>query len=165
MKKIKNSYLNDDQKEIRNFFIILVVIILIVVVIYLISTNVKAKNNYNYDAVNEGSINYDMVNVGTMFNRPEKEYYVALYRNDDPQAIYYASILSIYTNMEKALHVYYCDMANKLNANYYDKDNTNPNAKTIADLKVGDFTFVKIKNGQIVNYYEDIEKVKEDLIK
>lgn len=165
MKKRNSVNLNDDQKEIRNFIIILVVIVLIVVGIYFISTKVSEKNNYNYDEVKEGSINYDTVNVGTMFNRPEEEYYVALYKNDDAQAIYYASILSMYTNSDKALHVYYCDLANKFNESYYDKDNSNPKAKTIDDLKVGDFTLVKIKKGQIVKYYEDIEKVKEDLVK
>ncbi len=164
MKKNKNIDLNDDQREIVRFVVILAIILVIVLAIYFISKGITSKNEYHYDEVTEGEIDYNKTNIGTLLNKAEKEYYVALYKNDNPNALYYSSLMGVYVNTPDALKVYYCDLNNKLNEEYYAEDGkTNPDAKTIAELKLGDFTLIKVKNGKIVNYYEDIEKVKEDL--
>ena len=164
-KKIKTiKYHSEEQKEIFKFVIILGVILIIVGVLYLFSSVASSKNTYHYNDTTKGSINYDVVSVGTMFNRVEDEYYVAIYDADSSDAIYYASVINNYQQNPDSLKVYFCNLANKLNADYYVKDGkTNPNAKKISDLAFGDFTFVKIKNGKIVNYLENISDVKYEL--
>ena len=99
-----------------------------------------------------------------MFNRSEEEYYVALYKKSEKDAILYSSIINKYANEEKSLKVYFCDLENKFNEEYYvGNENSNPKAKTIADVKFGDFTLVKISKGKIVKYVENIEDMKKEL--
>lgn len=158
----KNISFNDDQKEVFRFVIIVAVIALIILVIYLASYFATKKNVYHYDTSKEGEVSTDVVTIGTMFNKDEEEYYVAIYKNDDVNAIYYSALFNKYMGEEKSLNIYFCDLNNKLNEDYY-SEKSNPKAKTIKDLKVGDFTFVKIKDGKITKYLESIEKVKEEL--
>ena len=40
---------------------------------------------------------------------------------------------------------------------------SNPNAKSIDDIDLGDITLIKVKNGEIVSYIEDIEQIKTEL--
>lgn len=164
MKRKNSINLNEDQREIVRFLIIVGVIVILAFVFYFISLKIKEKNVYHYDEISEGTINYDKVNIGTMLNKKDKEYYVALYKSDADNVLIYFSLLSIYAGKEKALKIYYCDMSSPLNKEYYvENDKTNPNAKTIDELKVGDFTLLKIKNGKINKYLENLDKVKEEL--
>ncbi len=164
-KESRIDAMNEEQKEIFQFIIIVIVIGLIVGIIYLISYFASMKNEYHYnDATEAGEINDSIVTVGTMFNRPEKEYYVVIYKDDATEAVYYSSLVNKYKGEEDALNVYYCNLNNKLNEAYYAGDEkSNPKAKTIDDLKVGDFTFVKIKDGKITKYIEDVDAMKEEL--
>ena len=161
----KLDYLNDDQREVLRFVVILLVIIVVVVIIYFISYFASLKNEYHYnDEATEATINYDTVTVGTMFNRPEGTYYVALYKDDLADAVYYSALFNKYMNQEDALKIYYCNLNNKLNEKYYTADGkSNPKATSINDVKFGEFTFVKISKGKITKYYEDITKVKKEL--
>ena len=164
-KKIKTiKYYSEEQKEIFKFVVILGAILIIVGIMYLFSTIASNKNTYHYDESTKGSINYDVVTVGTMFNRSEDEYYVAIYDADSSDAIYYASVLDKYKQNPEATKVYFCNLANKLNADYIASDGkSNPKAKTINDVAFSDFTFVKIKNGTIDKYLENISDVKREL--
>lgn len=163
MKK-NNISMNDDSKEIVRFCIILGVIILIVLIIYLISNSIANRNVYHYDEPYSATFNYENVMIGTMFNRPEEEYYVILYKKDNPNAEFYKVLASDYATSENALKIYYCDISDKMNEKYYASDGkSNPNAKTIDDLKVGDLTLVKIKKGKITKYLEKFVELKEEL--
>ena len=163
------KYYSEEQQEIRRFVIILGSIILVILAIYIISNISGKKNTYHYNEVKEGVINNDIVTIGTMFNRPEGEYYVIVYDEKDVDAITYESVLNQYNNYYSAGFkkdkVYHCNLANKLNEDYIAKEGekSNPKAKTIDDLKLGKFTFLKIKDGKITKYIEDIDKVKVEL--
>ncbi|MBE6140337.1 MAG: hypothetical protein E7172_02245 [Firmicutes bacterium] len=163
----KNMGLNasDEQKEVVTFLIILVTIVFIVISIYFFSNKIMNKNVYFYDQVTTGVVNESIVTVGTLFNRPMKEYYVAIYNGEDIEAVYYSTLFNKYSTKEDALKIYFCDLNNKLNENYLVKENesSNKEAKTIDEVKFGKFTFVKIKDGKIAKYLESVEEVKEEL--
>lgn len=163
------KYYSEEQQEIRRFIIILGSIVFIILAIYIISNIANKKNTYHYDEIKEGVINNDIVTVGTMFNRPESEYYVIVYDESDVNSVTYESILSQYNNYFsigfKKEKVYFCDLSNKLNEDYVAKsdEKSNPKAKTIDELKLGKFTFLKISKGKITKYIEDVELVKTEL--
>lgn len=162
-KKIKEKkYRSEEQREVIRFFVILISVLVVVGVVYGVSRLFIKETNPYEDEVTEGEINYDVVTVGTMFNRSDNEYYVALYEKDDPNAILYSAIINKYSKKDSSLKVYFCDLTNTLNKEYI-KDVSNPNAKTIDDVAFGEFTFVKIKSKKIVKYFENIDDVKKEL--
>ena len=51
-----------------------------------------------------------------------------------------------------------------MNKKYYDPANVNTKVKTYSDdIRFGDMTLVKIKNGKIVKYIVDYEKMEKEL--
>lgn len=162
-KEIK--YRSEEQQEVIRFIIILVSIFAVVGIVYGVTKIfIKDEVKSTDDDIVAGTVNYDIVSVGTMFNRSEEEYYVALYKKSEKDAILYSSIINKYANEEKSLKVYFCDLENKFNEEYYvGNENSNPKAKTVADVKFGDFTLVKISKGKIVKYVENIEDMKKEL--
>ncbi len=165
--KLKTErYISDEAREVRRFVIILFSIIILVLVVYGVTRLLKKDtNNQTDNTVTAGSIDYDKVSVGTMFNRDIKEYYVMLYDGEDSNAMLYSAIINKYMSSEKALKIYYCDLGNKLNSDYKitDSETSNPSASNINDVKFGDLTLVKIKNGKITKYIENIDTIKSEL--
>lgn len=163
-KKIRKvSSLSDEAIEIRNFIIILLGIIIVVLAVYGISKLFVKENTDTTDDDVAGVINYDVVTVGTMLNKPDKDYYVIAYDSESPKAVLYASIVNLYLAKEKSLNVYYLDLGNKLNSNYISKDGkTNPKAKKIEDLLLGDLTLIKVKNSKITKYIEELDTIKSE---
>ena len=166
-RKIKDVKVrSESEEEIRRFIIILIVIIIIVVGIYFLSKVIVDKReseNLTSDSVT-GEINYDILNIGMILNRPYSEYYVMLYNSDDTEAIYYSSILTNYTHSENPLKIYFCDLGNSLNSKYVSTDgNSNSKATTIDEFSFGKITLLKIKNGKIVSYVDDIDKIIVEL--
>lgn len=163
-KETKWRNLTDEQREVIRFVLIIVIIIIFVLGVYGISKLlIKDKEEVMTNKVTPGAINYDLVSVGTMFNRPIDEYYVIIYDSSKNESIYYSGLINKYTEENKALKVYLCDLDNKLNQKYYvGEGKSNPKAKDINDLALGDFTLVKIKNGKIVKYIETVEGLQKE---
>lgn len=163
-KETRFSNLNDEQKEIIRFGIIVLVIIAFVGIVYGVSKLlIKEEEEKMTMNVTPGAINYDIVSVGTMFNRPYDEYYVIVYDSTKNEAIYYSSLINSYTSKDKSLKVYLCDLDTKFNQEYYvGNDKSNKNAKSIEDLAFGDFSLIKIKNGKITKYLESVEDLKKE---
>lgn len=171
--KIKNikkvdidKYTSEESKEVKRFIIILLSIIVLVLAVYGITRLInKDKDNNDDRTVTAGSIDYDKVSVGTLFNRADDEYYVIVYDGEAPNAIYYSALMNKYMKKEKSNKVYFCDLSNELNKKYYvgeDKD-SNPNATTSSELAFKDLTLIKIKNGIIVKYLETLDTIKTEL--
>lgn len=161
-----DKYTSEESKEVKRFIIILLSIIVLVLAVYGITRLVnKDKDNNNDRTVTAGSIDYDKVSVGTLFNRADSEYYVIVYDGEAPNAIYYSALMNKYMDKEKSNKVYFCDLSNELNKKYYvgeDKD-SNPNATTSSELAFKDLTLIKIKNGKIVKYLETLDTIKTEL--
>ena len=161
----QDKYVSDDAKEIRRFVIILFSVIVLVLIVYGISRVLIDEPDDTYIRnTTAGVIDYDMVSIGTMLNRNYDEYYVAIYDEDDPKAIYYSTIISLYADGDDAIKVYYCNLGNYLNQEYKvrDGEHTNPDAKSIDELALGNLTLIKVKNGKIVKYLEELDAIREE---
>ena len=101
-----------------------------------------------------------------LLNRPEKEYYVLIYDKEDSDAVLYSSTMNSYSSKKDGLKIYYCDLGNKLNREYYNINNdnkSNPNAKSIKELDLGDLTLIKVEKGKITKYIEKYDSIKNEL--
>lgn len=172
-KKTKNkvTYKTEEQQEIMKFIILIVIIAVCVGGIYLFTKKFVTKDiNKNENATEEvvtGAINYNVTIIGSLLDRPYSEYYVMAYNSKDVVSMKYQAIYSAYMSKEEKdlTKLYYVDLSNIMNEQYVaSKDQeTNPNAEKIEELKLGEFTLMKIKKGKIVKYIEDIEEIKKEL--
>lgn len=163
-KKI-NNFKTEEQKEIMKFIIILVVVVALVVGIYFFTKKFVTKDEENKETqAVTGTVNYNVTIIGELLNRPYDEYYAIIYDSTSNDAGKYQGIYSQFTTGENSTtKMYYIDLSNKLNESYYSEEESNPKATTIADLKLGDFTLIKVKDGKIVKYLEDEKEVKKEL--
>lgn len=171
-KKVKKNIVNyktAEQEEIKKFIIVILVIILCVGGIYLVTRAFVTKdlfssNEPETEEVVPGTVNYEVAIMGQLLNRPYDEYYAVIY--NQVEGDYIAEMTSLvydYTNKEKHLHMYTIDLSNKLNESYYDAENVNVKAKKLKDIKVGDITLIKVKNGKIVKFIVDYAKMQKEL--
>lgn len=163
-KKI-NNFKTEEQKEIIKFIIIIVVVVSLVVGIYFFTKKFVTKDEEKKDTQEiTGTVNYNVTIIGELLNRPYNEYYAIIYDSTSNDAGKYQGIYSKFTTGEKSTtKMYYIDLSNKLNKDYYSEEETNPKAKSIKELKLGDFTLIKVKDGKIIKYLEDEEEVKKEL--
>lgn len=160
-----DKYVSDESKEMRNFLIILFSIIIVVLIVYGVSRIfIDEEPAEQENPIQEGEIDYDVVSIGTMLNRNYSEYYVALYDAEEPQAVMYSAIITKYLESEDALKVFFCDLSNPLNSDYYvgADGQTNPDAKDISELALGELTLIKVENGEITEYLEGLDAFKTE---
>ena len=122
MGKISNES-TEDGNEIKRFIIIVLVITLIAGVVYFVTEKFTKKDEEEYvDPIQAGSIDYDKVIVGTIFNRPYDDYYVLVYNSEDQNAVKYSSLMATYTEsmIGNNKKIFFCDLNNSLNKDYYD---------------------------------------------
>ncbi len=170
IKGIKNNIgASEEGNEVKNFIIIVIVLAVIVGVIYGITVLLnKEEIDYSYQST-AGAINYDIVSVGTILNRPYKDYYVLVYDVNKDESVKYNSILNSYMDKSKEddyIKIYLCDLNNELNKAYYnvnDDNKSNPEASKTSEFDFGDITLLHIKKGKIVEYIEKYETIKEKL--
>lgn len=165
-KKVKpEKYVSEESKEVRNFVIILFSIIIIVLIVYGVSRIfIDDKSESTNRETQAGVIDYDIVSVGTMLNRNYSEYYVAIYDEQAPEAVLYSTIITNYLNQEDATKVFYCNLGNYLNKDYYvgSDGQSNPDARSISEFAFGDLTLIKVENGEITLYLEDLDAIKAE---
>lgn len=163
-KTMNHKYYTEEQKEIRKFVIIILVILIVVGLIYFLTDKFVEQGSINNTTT--GEIDYDVATIGTLFNRPYSEYYAIIYDSKSTEASYYNSIKNNYSDKDDSIKIYYIDLNNELNKKYYNVNNdfkSNPQAKSIEDIDLGDITLIKIKDGQIVSYIDDIDKIVKEL--
>ena len=164
-KSIKVTEISEDENVVKKLIIITVIIAVFVGIIYVVTEFFKEEPQKNNDIVN-GEINYDKVTVGTILNRPYDEYYVLIYNSEDPNAVLYSTILTRYMQKEDGIKIYFCDLNNKLNISYYnvESDNkSNSEATKVEEFDFSDLTLLKVQEGKIVKYLEDLASIKEIL--
>lgn len=161
-KKMKNVK-TEEQKEIIKFLIILVVVVVLVVGIYFFTKKFVTKEDEKKEEIT-GTVNYNVTIVGELLNRPYDEYYVLAYDSKGTKAGQYQGIYSNFTSSPASTtKMYYIDLANKLNEEYRSSEETNPKATSISELKLGELTLIKVKDGKIVKYLEDEDAIKKEL--
>lgn len=150
---------------IKKFLIILSVVVAMVLALYFVTkAMVDNRNNFNDDVPVAGKINYNIISVGTLLNRPYDDYYVMVYNSEDSDAIYYSAFITKYQQIKDAKKIYFCDLSNPVNSTFVAEDGkSNPKATKIEDLKFGNVTLLYVKNGKINKYIEDINQIKTHL--
>lgn len=165
-KKKTLQYKTEEQAELFRFALVLVVVIAIVFGVYFLSKKLVVDESLFEVSYKEGSINYERAIVGTIFNRPYSEYYVMVYDETKPEAVYYSSLSTQYTKrQEGALHLYHVNLASDLNKDAYVGSDgaSNSKATKASELKFKDLTLIKIKNGKIVKYLEKESDIQNEL--
>ncbi len=158
----QKKVMNDDMEKVRNLVILLIIVVLICLGIYFLTDNmIKKENSNNKEKTTEAKIDYDIASIGTMFNRPESEYFVLLYSSKD-SGTEYNSILSKYRSSDNYIKTYYIDLDKKIN-NSALTDTINKKPNNSNEVKVTGPTLYKIKNGKVTNCYDTLKTIEETL--
>ena len=167
MKKAKRKIETEENKVVKKFIIVLLVVVACVLLVYFITRIFVSKDMFNKKeeekTTTEVEFNYDKTILGTAFNRPYDEYYVITYKISDEKAKEISGYITTYLSKEDHLKLYFADLDDYMNKDFYDPENVNKNASAASELKVGDYTLIKFKEGKISKYIEGIEKIKEEL--
>ncbi len=104
----------------------------------------------------ENKIDYDYINVGTVFNRSEKSYFVMFddYSTNISYDLYIDSLLS-----DSKTTVYKVDMSKKENSSV-SSNSGNKKATNANELKINGRTLIKISNGRIKDYIEGSNNIE-----
>lgn len=161
----EQKYVSEEENEIKRFVIILLSIVIIIVLVYVVSNVFVKKDSKSSDYESKtGEVDYNVVSIGTMLNRSEDEYYVMVYSQDGSSSTIYATYGGMYTSKTDSKKLYYLDLNNELNKPYAATDgNSNPKATSIDEFKFGELTLLKIKNGKVVKYLEEVDTIKKEL--
>ncbi len=165
---MKNKFVTEEQKEVKKFICLLLGLVIIIIGVYFFTrafvTKDLNKEKTEESSYTTGAINDNVLIVGTMFNRPEKEYYVAAFSEEDTALAYYNIIISKYSSEKDALKVYHLSLDNALNKDYVATEDENSSTKftNLENLKLGKFTLLKIKEGKVTKFITDIESAKKE---
>lgn len=151
---------SDDNKTIIRFVVLLIIVLICCIGFYFATKYLVNKDDNSSNETKEVEINNSVAIIGTMLNKNESEYYVILYDKSSNNSYTYQGVVSSYTSKSDSLKVYTVDLGNGLNKPYYDKENTNPKASELKDLRFGDITVIKVLNNKIVNAYESLDDIK-----
>ena len=158
MGKIKSEV----ENEVYSFIKILIVVVLLILGVYFFT---NAFVNKEYDAkenIQDGVVSSNSIIVGSIFNRPYKEYYVLAYKGNENDAVLFDSYVNLYESKENALRIYTINLDNVLNSGYY-SEKGNSKAQKLDELKISSPTLIKIKSGNISKYIEGQSNVKKEL--
>lgn len=157
----KVDYTITENDGLKKFFIILASVLVFIGVLYLGVLGLEKlgvfEEGYTKPSKGTTEISDEYIMIGTVFNRPEKEYLVVF---DD-----YSKNLNPYINTlaeKNKLRAYKVDMSKPENAKYSSKDE-NKNPKKDSDLKIKGLTLIKISNGKVSEYITGEDKIEEYL--
>lgn len=160
-----NKVKTEEQEEIMRFIKIILIILVFIGGIYIFTKKVIKKEDVKEKTITEGIINYDKIILGALLNQNYDEYYVFVYDGNDNKAIYYSALIDLYNQKEDSIKVYWADLSNHLNKKFIAENEAkiNPKAKKVSDLRVGEYTLIKVNNKKITKYIDNIEAVKKEL--
>lgn len=164
-KKIENNKLDG---EILSFIKIALGVGVVVLIVFgaTILMNKLGVFDEGYTKPERGEIiiSYEDATVGTIFNRPDADYYVIFDDFTENPNQYLTSILFRYSNEEETLPIYKVDMSNGFNTKYAGEQG-NPSAQKVEDIKINGVTLIKIVNGKNVKYIEGTTNIENELLK
>ena len=161
----KINYNVSDDNQIKSFIIILIIILIVTGIIYGV-TEIFKKDKQGENVKGEVSINYSKLTVGTIFSSVYDHYYVLIYNSKDTNAARYSMLMSKFVSDNNDKKMYYIDLNNGLNKEYYNKNNdniSNKHAKSIDEFDFNDFTLIEISNKNIIKYIDDYDEISKYL--
>lgn len=163
-KKVNEEEEVKTSKQIKELVIIALVVAGIFLLIWLMTVGANKMGwfdeRYTKPAVPEAVISYENIEVGTILDRAENEYYVVL-ADLSKNAMNIETLISAYKSKENATKVYTVDLSEGLNRSVVGEE-ANTNVTKVSDLKVNDTTLLHIRNGKITASYigeENIETI------
>lgn len=162
----KMNVKTSEQIELKNFILVILVVVICVAGLYLVTRAFVTKDlipKEEEEVIVAGEVNYDVAIMGQLLNRPYKEYYVIIYDSTGSELTNMAALTAAYKDLEKHKHIYTIDLSNPLNEGYYAPEEENVKAKKLSEIKLGDTTLIKVKDGKISKYITDLEKMKKEL--
>ncbi len=165
-KRIKMAKVqNEDENDVKRLIIIIIGLIIAIILVYFLTRIFVTKDLLNKEeekTFQAGSVNYNTTLIGSMFNKPEEEYYVMIIDTSKSDYVYYTGTVSNYKKNEDALKVYLADLDNALNKNY---QSTNSNLKTedLTKFQVSKPSLIKIKNKKVVETYDTESEISKVL--
>lgn len=155
-----------EKNQIRNFIITTISLLVVLGLIYVGSALFITKelkwfglNDNDTNEVDADSGVKNTILAKQIFNQKEEEYYVYFYDFDNVEdKLQITNMVNDKLTNEK---VYKVDISDALNSNYVTDGESNKKAKKLEDLKVKNYTLIKISADKIVKYYEENEIIKE----
>ena len=167
-KKTLGKIQTEEQAEIKKFILVLGGLIIIIIGIYFFTRAFVTKDLFkekDSDGIKyqAGAISNTDIIVGNMLNRPYEEYYVIAFGSKSNLVNYYDTLVSKYTSEKDALKMYYIDMDDKLNQKYKASENVTTTFDSLENLKLGEFTLLKIKNKKVTKIITSDEEIRKEL--
>jgi len=161
----KSSYMNEDMKKVITFIVVLIVVMAFILLLFFLNGKYVTKDEFQTSTTTTTTVvSYDetIITVDELFSQNEKEYMVLLYDGDDELTNFlYSGLITSYSGDTT---LYSIDLANKMNANHYDKSGeANKNPKTSDDVMVTGPTLITIKKGKVTSYITDKDEIKDKL--
>lgn len=160
--KHRNNFYNEEQKEIIKFGKILLCLIVIIGILYLFTNYVVNKEDTYKRTNNDGSINYDVVLLGSILNKKDEEYYILAFDQKDMINATLLNKYNEYKSLPKHLPIYIADLSNELNKTYI-AEKSQYKADTVEEMKLEGNTLIKVKNAKIVKFIENKDDILAEL--
>lgn len=157
---IETSNSNEVSKVIKCTVIILIVLVLVYLLTVYITKN--STDSVVKERVDNTTIQYDEILVGTSFKQQDDEYLVLFYNVDNDINSAYYTLKSDYEAKDDALPIYYVNLASKLNSDCISAE-SNESATNASELKINDTTLIKFTNNKISEYIVGAEKISDYL--
>lgn len=165
LKKVENEI--SESASLKSRLIVVVGVLVFIALFYLLAIHITNKNA-NIDSNENNNVNensdYSEILFGTTFNRSESEYLVVFYDKSDEEinSSLGGSVMD-YVAKEDNLTTYTVDMSNMYNKAYNTTEDTNKAPSNVDELRINGPTLIKISKGNVVEYIEGLESVKEYL--
>ena len=169
----RNKTLNKVETELsedvslKSRLIVVVGVLAFIGLFYLLAIHITNKNSViDYDEPSEssGSSDYSEILFGTTFNRSESEYLVVFYdKSDEETSSSLSTSVLDYVAKDDNLTTYTVDMSNMYNRDYNTTEETNKAPSNVDELRINGPTIIKISKGNVVEYIEGLEAVKDYL--
>ncbi len=159
---LKISTNNETESLLKTVIAVFVCFLFVYGFIMLLNRYGVFEKGYEAPNKKETEISYEYILAGTIFNRMDNEYYVVFDKFETEKSNIYLKYIIDSSSVK--IPIYKINMNIEANSQYY-SDVSNPKVQKVRDLKIKDVTLIKIKNGKNVLYLDDIEEIKNELIK
>lgn len=137
--------------EIKNFILISIIVVVIVLIFFWL-TSIRINKPYKPIIPKEyppAEISYSKILMGSIFEMPEKNYYVYVINDGNP---YYKSLLDV---NENGYRYYEVDLNSFFNQAYFSETSSQK------DLRFARDTILLLRDGKIVEFLDNKEKVED----
>ena len=160
----KTTYNNPDYKMAITFVVVLIIILAVLALVYFLNGKYVTKDKFQTTTTTTSAVEFDdtQIIVDHIFSVKEDNYYVLCYdKKDENSAFLYSGFVNVY---RKSVPLYTIDMSNAMNKGHYDKNGKeNKNPSKSSEVVITRPTLIEIKDGKVVSYITDRDKIAEKL--